>query len=829
MPRRGALRKKGPAPIKNAHRQSAGRNQWRRYLSVVTTTIPSETEQTPARDRNGVAPMRIRRLGIVGAGTMGSGIAALAASAGVPVVLLDVPGEGTRPTERSAPAVRGLDRAKKARPAAFMDLERAALITLGNTEDDLERLASCDLVIEAIIEQVEPKRDLYARFERLLPPDSIVASNTSSIPIRTLAEGRSAAFRRRFLGMHFFNPPRYLRLLELIPMRETGPDAVATVRYFSERVLGKGVVLAKDSPGFIANRIGVHGMVQAIRSMEQFGLTIDEVDLLTGALIGRPKSATFRTADLTGLDVLTLVTKQLSRATGDDLSLPEWVGGLVADGRLGEKTGAGFYKKVGKEILTLDWRTLEYAPMGVPDSPAIAELSSLKGLEERLGAIPHLPGAHGDFLRQLMLRTSHYTLRVAPQIAYDIVSVDRGIEWGYGWEAGPFQQMEAVGLDFLRQGFSDLGLDEPDLLQEGNHGFYRAARGSWEQLGFNGAYHPVQDPTGSIRIEALRARRAVLEETRDGALHDLGDGVVLLEFRSKMNTLGQGVLRMLDRAFERVERDRLAGIVIGNDDPRTFSAGANLGEVAAVAQAGDWKTLADAVRRFQDCSMRIRQSPFPVVIAPAGLALGGACEWSLHADLVQAHAELYTGLVEVGVGLIPGGGGTKELLFRFMQDLTPYEEADPFEAVKRAFRLIALATTSTSALEARRLGLLRDHDRITMNRAYLLGDAKARVLDLAPGYVAPLPRTTRALGREAIGNLYYALFAFKEGGQASDHDVRVGREIAYVLCGGDGPPRTVTEQDVLDLEREAFLRLLGTNETQERIAHMLKTGKPLRN
>jgi 3-hydroxyacyl-CoA dehydrogenase len=795
----------------------------------VSTTYPSDTEQTTARDPGAEAPTRVRWLGIIGAGTMGSGIAALAASAGVPVVLLDVPGEGTGREERSAPAIRGLERAKKARPAAFMDLERTSLIAVGNTEDDLERLASCDLVIEAIIEQVAPKRELYARLERLLGSDVVVASNTSSIPIRTLVEGRSETFRRRFLGMHFFNPPRYLHLLELIPTPETDPDALAAARYFSERVLGKGVVLAKDAPGFIANRIGVYGMVQAIRLMQEFDLTIDEVDALTGPLIGRPKSATFRTADLTGLDVLTLVTAQLSKATGEDLSLPEWVGRLVAEGRLGEKTGAGFYKKIGKEILTLDWHTLEYRPMRVPASPVIAELSALRALEERLAAIPRLEGPHGNFLRKLMLLTSHYTLRVAPHIAYDILSVDRAIEWGYGWEAGPFQQMEALSLDFLREGFAELGLDEPDLLEKANQGFYRQGRGGWEQLGFNTTYHPVQDPPGTIRIETLRARRAVLEDSRDAALLDMGDGVVLLEFRSKMNTLGQGVLRMLDRAIERIEGDGLTGLVIGNDDPRTFSAGANLGEVATVAQQGDWKVLDAAVRRFQDCSMLIRQSPFPVVIAASGLTLGGACEWSLHADLVQAHAELYMGLVEVGVGLLPGGGGTKELLFRFTRELAPYEEADPFEAVKRAFRLIAMATTSTSALDARRLGLLREFDRVTMNRSYLLGDAKARVLDLAPGYVPPVPRTIRALGREAIGNLYYALFAFKEAGQASDHDVRVGREIAYVLCGGDGPPRNVTEQDILDLEREAFLKLLGTKETQERIAYMLKTGKPLRN
>jgi 3-hydroxyacyl-CoA dehydrogenase len=795
----------------------------------VSTTYPSDTEQISTRDVAAGAPTRVRRLGIVGAGTMGTGIAALAASAGVPVVLLDVPGEGTRPDERAAPAKRGLERAKKARPAAFMDPDRAALITVGNTEDDLERLASCDMVIEAIIEQVGPKRDLYARLERLLPADAVLASNTSSIPIRTLAEGRGEAFRRRFLGMHFFNPPRYLRLLELIPTLDTAPEALETARYFSERVLGKGVVVAKDAPGFIANRIGVYGMVQAIRLMEEFDLTIDEVDALTGPLIGRPKSATFRTADLTGLDVLTLVTRQLSEATGDDLSLPAWVGRLVAEGRLGEKTGAGFYKKVGKDILTLDRQALDYEPMRTPESATIAELAAMPGLEERLAAIPRLEGPHGEFLRKLMLLTSHSTLHVTPEIAYDIVSVDRAIEWGYGWEAGPFQQMEALGLDFLREGFAALGLDEPDLLAEANQGFYQQTEAGWEQLGFNGAYHPVEEPPATISVEALRARRAVLAESRDAALLDMGEGVALLEFRSKMNTLGEGVLRMLDRALARVEHDGLLGLVIGNDDPRTFSAGANLGEVAAVAQQGDWKSLDAAVRRFQDCSMRIRQAAFPIVVAPFGLTLGGACEWSLQAKVVQAHAELYMGLVEVGVGLLPAGGGTKELLFRFTADLASYEEADPFEAVKRAFRLIAMATTSTSALDARRLGLLRESDRITMNRAYLLGDAKARVLDLAPGFVAPIPRTIRAVGREAIGNLYYALFAFKEAGQASDHDVRIGREIAYVLCGGDGPPRMVTEQDVLDLEREAFLRLLGTKETQQRIANMLKTGKPLRN
>ena len=770
--------------------------------------------------------MRIAKIGVVGAGVMGGGIAALAASAGVPVVLLDIPATGG---DRSATARKGLERAAKARPAAFMSPDRAALVTVGNTDDDLDRLRECDLVIEAIIEQVEPKRDLYRRLEPLLAPQAIIATNTSGIPMATLLEGRSESFGRRFLGMHFFNPPRYLRLLELIPTPATDAATLDAARAFGERILGKGIVVAKDVPGFVANRLGVYGMVRAVRLMEEFGLTIDEVDALTGPLLGRPKSATFRTADITGLDVLGHVVRGLARTTGEDLAMPAWVDRLVESGRHGEKTGAGFYKKVGKDIQTLDWHTLEYAPQQKVESPELASLAKHRGFEDRLAAIRTMPGKYGDFLRKLLLEQSHYVLTHASDLAYDVVSVDRALEWGFGWEAGPFQQMDALGHDFLREGFARLGLSEPPLLARATEGFYRARGAAWDQLGFDGRYVAVPELPGAVRVQSLRATGAVLAENPDAALLDMGDGVALLEFRGKMNTLGGGVIRLLLESIERVAREGMAGLVLGNDDPRTFSAGANLGEVGAMVQAGDWKQVEHAVRAFQDTSMAIRRAPFPIVVAPFGLSLGGACEFALHADQVQAHAELYMGLVEVGVGLIPGGGGTKELLFRFTSELEPYEEADRFEAVKRAFRLIAMAQTSTSALEARSMGLLRAHDRITMNRDLLLADAKARVLDLAPGYVAPPPKTIPALGRDAIGNLYYALFAFHEAGQASEHDVRIGRKIAYVLCGGDGPPRRVSEQDILDLEREAFLELLGTKETQDRIGHMLKTGKPLRN
>lgn len=770
--------------------------------------------------------MRISKLGVVGAGTMGSGIAALAASAGIPVVLLDIP---AKEGDRNAVARGGIDRAKKARPAAFMDPARAALIRTGNSDDDLALLAGCDLIIEAIIEQPLPKQRLYERLEQLDGGrQRIIATNTSGIPMKVLTTGRSDDFKSHFLGLHFFNPPRYLHLLEVIPTPDTSREALDSARAFSERVLGKGIVLARDVPGFVANRLGVFGMVLALRLMEQYDLSIDEVDVLTGPPLARAKSATFRTADLTGIDVLGHVTSELAQATREDFAMPEWVQRLVASGRLGEKSGAGFYKKVGKEIQTIDWKTLEYGPQRRPDDAELARLEKLP-LDRRFAAIRDMEGKYGDFAREYLLRFSHYVLTVTPTVAYDLVSVDRALEWGYAWDAGPYKQMDLLGLDWLKSGFGRLGLDLPPLMAKAQGALYRHGPAGDEYLTNDGGYAPVPAVPGAIDLSAVRRRGKALEQSPDATLHDLGDGVAGLEFHSKMNSLGEGVLRTLDAALGRVAREGMAGLVIGNEDPRTFTAGADLTMVAALAQGGDWKAADEAVAFFQQCSMRIRQAPFPVVAAPFGLTLGGGCEFSLHAAQVQAHAELYMGLVEVGVGLLPAGGGTKELLFRFTRELEPYEEADPFEAVKRAFRLIAMAQTSTSALEARNMGFLRARDRVSMNRDRLLADAKQRVLDLAPDYVAPVPRTIRALGKEGLGNLYYALFAFHEAGQASEHDVRIGRKIAHVLCGGDGPPRMVSEQDILDLEREAFLSLLGTKETQDRILAMLKTGKPLRN
>ena len=763
--------------------------------------------------------MRIRKLGVVGAGTMGAGISALAASAGIPVVLLDIAGkEG----DRNGPARAGVERVKKSKPAAFMDVDRASAIEIGNLDDDLAKLAGCDLVVEAIIEQLQPKQALYERLEKLLPEHTIVASNTSGIPMKLLTQGRGESWKQRFLGMHFFNPPRYLHLLEIIPTPETSSRTRAAVRRFSDRILGKGIVVAKDVPGFVANRLGVYGMVLAVNQMEKHGLTIDEADVLTGVLTGRSKSATYRTADLSGIDIIGHVTKELAESTGEDFTLSPWVQNLIKAGNVGEKSGAGFYKRVGKEIHTLDWKTGEYKPQAKPSTPALEKLSKLP-MAGRFAAFGDWSDREGAFVREYLLRFSHYVLTTTPKIAYDLTSVDNAMEWGYAWEAGPFKQMDLLGVDWLRKGFAELGLDEPELLERATLGFHGSDGNT--ALSLDGNYEPVPHEPDELRLHDQQ----ILERSPDASIVDAGSGVAILEFTSKMNSLGEGVVSMLHKALDRVEREGLTGLVIGNEDPRTFSAGADLHLVLKLVAGGDWKKIEAAVRGFQETSLRLRRSPFPVVSAPFGLTLGGGTELSLYADRVQAHAELYMGLVEVGVGLIPAGGGTTEMLFRFASDLSPYVEADPFEGVRRAFQLIAMATTSTSALDAQKLGFLRENDRITMNRDRLLADAVARVVDLAPDYTSPLPRMVTAMGKDGLGNLKYAVWAMREAGQITDHEVRIAHELAYILTGGDGPPRRVTEQDILDLEREAFLRLLGTKETQERMQYTLKTGKPLRN
>jgi 3-hydroxyacyl-CoA dehydrogenase len=769
--------------------------------------------------------MRIRKVGVVGAGTMGGAIAALVASAGLPVVLLDVAGA----PERNGPVKQGLDRALKARPPAIMDPSRVALIETGNIEDDLAKLKACDWVVEAVVEQSGPKQGLFAKLDGLLEPNAIITSNTSGIPIHALVEGRSDTFRQHFLGTHFFNPPRYLHLLELIPTSETDPDVLGTIEAFGRGILGKGTVHARDVPGFIANRLGVYGMIHAIRLMQDLDLTIDEVDALTGLLIGRPRSAIFRTADLTGIDVLLHVASGLGQATGEDFDVPDWVRQLAAENRLGEKTGAGFYRREGGQILTLSLETFAYEPRV---DLRLAEVASFKDkpLVERLAAVLSLPGKYGEFMRRLFAVTTHYTLERAAEIAYDIADVDHAMEWGFGWEIGPFKQIDAIGHEAVELILNDVSLDTPMLLKDaGDELFYRQTDSTREQRIFAGGYRIVRPAPGVLSLKELRTSGHVLKDSGEATLLDLGDRVALVEFHSKLNTLSDGVMRMIDDGIDWVERQGYAGLVVGNEDPQAFSAGANIAQLLALAQAGAWDDLDNIIRLFQRGVASLRFAPFPVVVAAAGLALGGGAEIVMHADQVQAGAELYIGLVEAGVGLIPAGGGTKELLFRFTNELAPYAEADPFEAARRAFTLIAMTQTSTSAFDARRLGFLRAQDSISMNRDLLLADAKRAVLALAPGYVAPVPSRIHVLGNDALGNLRYAVWSMREAGQITDHEVLIGNELAFVLSGGDGPPHSASEQEILDLEREAFLRLLGTSKTQERMAHMLKTGKPLRN
>lgn len=723
-------------------------------------------------------PPRLRRLGVVGAGTMGAGIAALAASAGIPVDLLDVRG-GEGPPD--GPAREGLRRALSARPAAFMHPGRAALVRTGSSEDDLGRLAGCDWVVEAIVESADAKRALYERIEDVLRPEAVISSNTSAIPMAVLAEGRSDGFRRRFLGTHFFNPPRRLHLVEVIPGEGTDPEVVAWVRDVAERLLGKGVVVARDVPGFVASRLGMFGIALAARLMEELGLGIDDVDALTGELIGRPRSATFRTADVVGLDVVRAVAAQLDEDSDGDFALPAWIGRLVDEGRTGSKAGAGLYSRRDGEVLVLDPATGEYRPRRA-DPPEVAALRRAP-LPERIAGARALPGPRGELVRRLLDETAAYARAQAPAIADDPADVDRAMEWGWGWARGP------------------LGSD------------------------------PADSPPrpGTLRLSDARAGGGVLEEGPDAALLDIGEGVALLEVHTKLNTIGPGVLEAVHAALARVERDGMAGLVIGNEDRRAFSAGADLRAVAELAEAADWGALERLVEAAQRANAALRRAPFPVVAAAAGLALGGGCEMALHADLVQAHAELAMGLVEIRVGLIPAGGGVTELLARFGRDLAPYPGADPFEATARAFALMASGRVSESALDAGAMGLLRETDRVCMGRDRLLAEARARVLDLAGDYLPPQPGTIAVLGDAALGNLRFQARDRADAGRASPHDVRVCEELALVLSGGPGPPRELAEQELLDREREGFLRLAGTRATRERIAHMLATGTPLRN
>ncbi len=772
-----------------------------------------------------VAPPTIRRAAVIGAGTMGAAIAAHLTNAGIPTLLLDIPATGgTDFAARDAVVKAGLERALKARPPAFMDYSErmSGLLTLGNTEDNLGQLDDVDWIIEAIVEKPDAKRQLWERVEAVAGPRTIFSSNSSGIPMSVQSEGRSESFRRRFLGAHFYNPPRYLYLLELIPTPDTAPEVLAAVRAFGDRVLGKGIVIANDVPGFIGNRVGIYSLLQTARAMERFGLTPEAVDALTGPVLGRPKSGTLRLADTVGLDVLAFISADLTKALDgrEDFSLPRSLQALLDRGDRGEKTGRGYYQRVknadgSSTILALNLSTLAYEERAAR-LPELTEISKLKSASERTRALLSLDTPAGDFSRQTIFEMLRFAAARFPEVANTTEDIDHALEWGFGWELGPFRLIDALGLDFVRAGFARLGLELPPLLQE-NRRFYP------EQT-------PGEPEHGILILKDWKHDAGKTVRAWPGAsLVDLGDGALLLEFTSKANALGTDAFAAVSTAIRETVPGGFAGLVIGNQG-RWFSAGADLGALLADAEAGNRAAVEAMIKEFQRMTTSLRAAPFPVVAAPFGMTLGGGCETMLYSDVVQADAELSTGLVELKVGLMPSAGGTTEMLARANARLEPGD--DPFAAVESVFDLITSGQVTGSALEARRLGFLRASDRITMNKRRLLGDAKDTLLSLvAAGYELPVPRQIAVLGENGYERLTRIAGRRRAAGQWSDYDVEMAGSLARILTGGGPgtPAGVVPEAQLLALEREVFVELCAKPQTHERIRHMLKTGKPLRN
>jgi 3-hydroxyacyl-CoA dehydrogenase len=802
--------------------------------------------------------LRIEKAAVLGAGTMGAQIAAHLANAGIPTLLLDVVPKEPTPEEaakgltleskevRDRIARAGLEAARKAKPAAFFHEGAASLVSVGNFDDDLPRLKDCDIIIEAVVERLDIKRSLFERVEKFRKPGSVVASNTSGIPIRRIAEGFSEEFRAHFLGTHFFNPPRYLHLVELIRTEWTSPEVSCSVYGFLDRRLGKGVVVAKDRPNFIANRIGTFGAMVTLKTLEEDGYTFEEVDRMTGPALGRPKSATFRTFDIVGLDVLAHVARNLYEAVPDDeerevYRLPEFVEQMVNRGILGDKTKGGFYQKRkgedgARDIWTLDVATLEYRPQQKANLPALDAAKNIEDTRARVKSLVWGKERAGAFLWKTMSRVFAYAASRIPEIADTVVEVDRAMKWGFGWELGVFEAWDAIGVEKSVERMKEEGRAVPSnvqrMLDAGATSFYKSEGGREFYFDFaSEEYKPVAEQPGVIVLKSVKERAGVIKKNAGASLIDIGDGVACLEFHSKMNSIGGDTLSMLKASLAEVEKNFL-GLVVANQG-QNFSVGANLMLVLLGAQEEDWDELDLAIRAFQQATMSLRYSPKPVVVAPFQMTFGGGCEMTLHADRARAAAETYIGLVEVGVGLIPAGAGTKEMLVRALDSIPPgVTEADPFPFVKRAFETIALAKVATSAAEARGLGFLRDEDSYSMNADRLVADAKQEVLSLAAvGYVQPRQRTdVLALGNSALSTIKLGIHQMKRGGFISDYDAVIGEKLARILTGGDLNHETrVSEQYLLDLEREAFLSLCGQRRTQERIAHMLKTGKPLRN
>ncbi|MGO9127811.1 MAG: 3-hydroxyacyl-CoA dehydrogenase NAD-binding domain-containing protein [Terriglobales bacterium] len=799
----------------------------------------------------------IHKVAVLGAGTMGARIAAHFANAGVASYLLDIVPPGAQGAARNQIAAAGLEAARKSKPAAFMDASLARLVTVGNFEDDLKKLAEVDWIIEAVVENLDIKRGLLKKVEAIRKPGTIITTNTSGLPVGKIAEGFSGEFRRTWLGTHFFNPPRYMRLLELIPTPEADRGAIDAIAHFCDARLGKGVVFAKDTPNFIGNRIGTFSVLNVIRLMQEMDLTIEEIDALTGQAVGWPKSATFRTIDLVGLDILGHVVANMTQNVHDersDLKVPDFIRQMLERKLLGDKTKGGFYKKAkDDERLALDWKTLEYHPRQKPKFPALdmaknveqtgARVKMLLGLD---GSGPQKNDKAGAFLWSALSDLWTYSANRVPEISDSIVEIDRAMRFGFNWELGPFELWDAAGVEAtvvrMKKENRPVAANVEKLLASGKKSWYTdeavAASGRAYVDLASASYKPVQVPAGAWSVEVVKKSKGVVKKNSGASLVDLGDGVGCIEFHSKMNSLGADIISLISQTLKPGgPGDAFDAFVITND-ATNFSVGANLMLLLMSIQEEEWDDIDMIIRQFQGMTQAIKFSPKPVVTAPFGLCLGGGTEISLHAPALQPHAELYIGLVEVGVGLLPGGGGCKEMLLRAVDSAASIrpggrgESVELMEAMKKAFETIATAKVATSAHEARGLGFLRDSDRITMNRERVLTDAKERALELVrAGYEPPQPRTDiPAPGENILAALRLGIHMMRQGDYITEYEVKLATKIAEVLCGGNVSPATpVSEQYILDLEREGFKSLCGEKKTQERIQYTLKTGKTLRN
>ncbi|GIW50178.1 MAG: enoyl-CoA hydratase [Anoxybacillus sp.] len=792
--------------------------------------------------------MRIKKAAVLGSGVMGSGIAAHLANVGIPTLLLDiVPKELTAEEQakgwtlehkqvRNRIVNQAVQRLLKQKPAPLMSKANLALIEVGNFEDDFHRLAECDWIIEVVVERLDVKKSVFEKVDEVRKQGSIVSSNTSGISIEAMAEGRSDDFKKHFLGTHFFNPPRYLKLLEVIPTKHTDPAVVTFMKQFGENVLGKGVVLAKDTPNFIANRIGTYGLLVTVREMMKGGYSVGEVDSVTGPLIGRPKSATFRTLDVVGLDTFIHVANNVfEKVEGEEkeaFTVPSFMKTMVEKGWLGSKSGQGFFYKKGKDIFELNYETLEYEPTKKLKAPSVEMSKQAKGTANKLKALVYANDRAGQLLWNILSPTLLYSAELLGEIADDIVAIDRAMKWGFGWELGPFETWDAIGVKQSVEKMKAEGRQVPswveDMLASGHETFYKHEHGRVSYYD-RGQYKSVEENEKVIHISRLKEQKGVIKKNSGASLIDLGDDVALLEFHSPNNAIGFDIVQMINYALEEVDRN-YKGLVIGNQG-KNFCVGANLAMILMEAQDDNYFEIEMVVRQFQQAMMNIKYSSKPVVVAPFAMTLGGGTEICLPASRIQAAAETYMGLVEVGVGLIPGGGGNKELYIKHLSGMPNGVEFDLQKVANKVFETIAMAKVSTSAAEARELNFLNVQDGISINSDHLIYDAKQAVLALyESGYKPPVRQKIPVVGETGYATLLLGAQGMYHSGYISEHDLKIAKKLAYVIAGGSVPYGTeVDEQYLLDLEREAFLSLVGEPKTQARMQHMLLKGKPLRN